>query len=161
MQKAGARRSILAFFILAAPSCGASSTAGTTSNERTTAPIGLAPATFAEQVVAGERLFADTCAACHGDSGQGKGDAPALVGLARGALPREPPVERKLRRLPFDTLGDVAEFVMRTMPLNAPGRLSDEQYYSVLAFDLEENGIDLGAKKLDGALAASLEIPRK
>jgi len=66
-----------------------------------------------------------------------------------------------LRRIPFDTVGDVAEFVMRTMPLNAPGRLSDEQYYSVLAFDLEENGIDLGAKKLDGALADSLEIPRK
>lgn len=161
MRAARAPRSVLALFVLALPSCGASSRTVPAPNGGAAVPIGLAPATFAEQVAAGERLFAENCAGCHGDSGQGKRDAPALVGLARGALPREPPVERKLRRLPFETVGDVADFVMRTMPPNAPGRLSDEQYFSVLAYDLKQNGVDLGEKKLDGVLARSLEIPRE
>jgi hypothetical protein len=50
--------------------------------------------------------------------------------------------------------------VTKNMPPNAPGTLSSEDYFNVLAFDLKANGIDLGAKKLDGALAARLVIPR-
>jgi len=46
------------------------------------------------------------------------------------------------------------------MPGDSPGSLSEDQYWSVLAFDLKANGIDLGDKKLDGALAVTLTIPR-
>ena len=47
------------------------------------------------------------------------------------------------------------------MPPNAPGSLSTEDYFAVLAFDLKANGIDLGDKKLDAELAKTLEVPRK
>jgi hypothetical protein len=47
------------------------------------------------------------------------------------------------------------------VPPNAPGSLTEEQYWDILAFDLKANGIDLGDKKLDAALAKTLEIPRK
>ncbi|MGO9837922.1 MAG: hypothetical protein ACLP1X_27370 [Polyangiaceae bacterium] len=43
---------------------------------------------------------------------------------------------------------------------DVPGR-SIEQYWDILAFDLKANGIDLGDKRLDGALAKTLVIPRK
>lgn len=46
------------------------------------------------------------------------------------------------------------------MPPNQSGSLSDEEYFSVLAFDLKANGIDLADKKLDGELAKTLVIPR-
>ena len=61
----------------------------------------------------------------------------------------------------FETVADVADFVVHNMPPKAPGSLSADEYFAILAFDLKANGIDLGDKKLDGALAATLEIPRK
>jgi hypothetical protein len=45
------------------------------------------------------------------------------------------------------------------MPPTAPGSLSADQYWAVLAFDLKANGINLD-KKLDAAAAPSLTIPR-
>jgi hypothetical protein len=38
--------------------------------------------------------------------------------------------------------------------------LSTEEYFAILAFDLEANGIDLGVQKLDAVLAKTLVIPR-
>jgi hypothetical protein len=77
------------------------------------------------------------------------------------ALPLDPPSGAKFRTSHFVTVADVADFVTKTMPPKAPGSHSTEDYFSVLAFDLKANGIDLGDKKLDAALAASLTIPRK
>ncbi len=120
---------------------------------------GAAPATFAEQVALGQTLYGANCASCHGAGGEGK-DAPRLVGLKEGALPVDPPAKAKFRKTQFKTVADVADFVVKTMPPDKPGSLQPEQYWAILAFDLKANGIDLGDKKLDAALAPSLTIPR-
>lgn len=118
-----------------------------------------APSTFAEQVSAGQQLYGQHCAECHGASGEGN-PAPRVVGLTEGALPLDPPVTAKYRKTRFETVADVASFVVANMPPKAPNSLKTEEYWSILAFDLKANGIDLGAKKLDAALAKTLEIPR-
>jgi S-disulfanyl-L-cysteine oxidoreductase SoxD len=120
-----------------------------------TAPV----ATFAEQVALGQTLYGQQCASCHGNSGEG-GKAPAVVGLDKGALPLDPPPTAKYRKTQFKTVADIATFVVKHMPANAPGSLPEEQYWAILAFDLKANGIELD-KKLDGALAATLTVPRK
>jgi len=117
------------------------------------------PATFAEQVDQGGKLYAEKCARCHGASGEG-GKAPAVVGLDKGALPLDPPPGRKYRKTQFKTVGDIAAFVVKNMPPDAPGSLTEEQYYAILAFDLKANGIDLGQKKLDATVASTLDVPR-
>jgi cytochrome c len=119
-----------------------------------------APANFSDQVALGQALYKEHCASCHGASGEGSSKAPAVVGLKTGALPLAPPATAKFRKNEFKTVADIAEFVVKNMPADAPGTLTEEQYYSVLAFDLKANGIDLGDKKLDGALAATLTVPR-
>jgi S-disulfanyl-L-cysteine oxidoreductase SoxD len=119
-----------------------------------------APATFAEQVTLGQKLYGEQCASCHGDGGEGK-TAPPVVGLDKGALPQSPPATAKYRKTEFKTVADIADFVVKNMPPKAPGSLSEEQYFAILAFDLKANGIDLGDKKLDGPLAKTLDIPRK
>jgi cytochrome c len=116
--------------------------------------------TFAAQAQAGQQLYAKNCASCHGAHGN-DGKAPPVVGLDQGALPLEPAPTAKFRKTQFKTVGDVADFVVKSMPPKAPGSLSADEYYAILAFDLQANGIDLGDKKLDGALAATLAIPRK
>jgi S-disulfanyl-L-cysteine oxidoreductase SoxD len=122
-------------------------------------PSVAAPANFGEQVAVGQRLYGENCASCHGAGGEGKA-APRVVGLKQGALPLDPPPGAKARKTQFKTVADVADFTVRTMPADHPGSLEAEQYWAILAFDLKANGIDLGDKKLDGALAATLTIPR-
>jgi cytochrome c len=116
------------------------------------------PATFADQVDQGQKLYADNCASCHGAAGSG-GKAPPVVGLSKGALSLNPPPTAKYRKTQFKTVADVADFVTKSMPPNAPGSLTAEQYWSILAFDLKANGINL-EKKLDAKAAQGLTIPR-
>lgn len=118
-----------------------------------------APQTFAEQVTLGQTLYGQKCAQCHGASGEGA-DGPRVVGLDKGALPLDPPGTAKFRKSQFKTVADVAEFVVKNMPPDAPGSLTTDEYFSILAFDLKANGIDLDKQKLDADLAPTLVIPR-
>jgi mono/diheme cytochrome c family protein len=114
--------------------------------------------TFSDQVAAGQTLYARHCAECHGSAGQGDA-APRLVGLKEGALPLDPPSDRKFRKGRFVTVADVADFVVHNMPPKKGGSLSADQYWAILAFDLLANGIDLPSK-LTPEVASSLTIPR-
>jgi cytochrome c len=113
---------------------------------------------FSEQVIAGKNLFMRHCAHCHGSNGEG-GDAPRLVDLSRGALPLEPPASARVRSGEFRTAGDVADFASTNMPIDAPGSLTSDEYYALVAFLLDENGIT-SDRVLDTDSAASLQIAR-
>jgi hypothetical protein len=58
------------------------------------------------------------------------------------------------------TVADIATFIVANMPPKGHSHLSEEEYFSILAFNLEANGIDLGDKKLHAPLAATMDIPR-
>jgi cytochrome c len=117
------------------------------------------PDTFARQAALGMDVYVEYCAKCHGDSGQGTDKAPRLVGLDEGALPLDPPAERKVRTEKFVTVADVANFAVANMPGDKPGSLSTKEYLAVLAFDLKANGITLD-EPLTLDLAETLKIPR-
>jgi len=114
--------------------------------------------TFSEQVSAGKVLFGKHCASCHGDSGEGA-KAPRLVGLKEGALPVDPPADRELRTTRFVTVENVANFVVHNMPPKKAGTLTNDEYWAILAFDLQANGITLD-RKLTPEYARTLTIPR-
>jgi cytochrome c len=127
----------------------------TTSSAPTATP---APTSFADQVALGATLYSQDCASCHGDAGQGD-KAPRVVGLKDGALPLDPPADRKFRKSQFVTVADVATFTVANMPPKKGGSLTGDQYWAILAFDLHANGVDLPAA-LTPAVAATLTIPR-
>lgn len=114
-------------------------------------------ATFGAQAAEGQKLYADNCASCHGANGEG-GKAPRLVGVSEGALPLDPPSGAKYRKSQFRTAADVASFVVKAMPPNNAGKLSEDQYWAILAFDLKANGVDLGTKHLDATTAPSVVL---
>jgi mono/diheme cytochrome c family protein len=113
---------------------------------------------FEAQASRGAALYARHCAECHGESGEGD-SAPPLVGLDDGALPREPPASRRVRKEEFVTAADVAGFAVSSMPPGRAGSLSTDEYLAILAFDLKANGITL-EEELSLDLASELTIPR-
>lgn len=118
---------------------------------------GGAPTTIDEQTKLGSQVYASKCAGCHGATGGG-GIGPRVVGLSEGALPLEPRAG-SARTTQFVTVADVASFVVKTMPPDAPGSLSADEYWAILAFDLKANGVVL-KEVLTPELAATLTISR-
>jgi S-disulfanyl-L-cysteine oxidoreductase SoxD len=80
----------------------------------------------------GEKIFAETCAACHGAKGEGK-LADRLVG-GFGTLVTSKPVRTVGSYWPYaSTLFD---YIRRAMPFNAPQSLTADQVYAVSAYIL-------------------------
>ncbi len=109
------------------------------------------------EVSEGGADYVAQCAKCHGATGRGTKDGPAVVG--EGALPLNPPPGAKLRTSKFETAADVFDFMKAHMPADKPGSLSDNQYYAILAFDLKLNGVDLENKKVDPTTASTIRLP--
>lgn len=109
------------------------------------------------ELVEGAPLFAAKCAKCHGPTGKGSDDGPAVVG--EGALPLNPPAKAKLRKGQFATAKDLFDFIKANMPKDKPGSLSDDQVYAIVAFDLKANGLDLHGMKVDPTTAPTIRLP--
>jgi mono/diheme cytochrome c family protein len=109
------------------------------------------------QVAKGGELYGANCASCHGANGEGKKKNPKVVG--EGALPLDPPKGAKMRKgIQFNTAKDVADFVVAKMPPKKPGSLAPEEYYAILAFDLNANGVAL-SEPVTADNAGSIQIP--
>jgi cytochrome c len=109
------------------------------------------------QIAQGAKLFAKHCAKCHGKAGEGTKKAPPVVG--KDALPLDPRPEAKVRKTQFHTAQDVAEFASTKMPANKPGSLKPDEYYAIIAFDLDANGVaDAKTKKIDPTTAAEIKL---
>ncbi len=120
--------------VVAAAGCATGSDAAPPApSNAASAPAGqpaAAPATsFADQVAEGQKVYGAQCANCHGASGQGA-KAPRVVGLKEGALPLDPPADRKYRKNRFVTVSDVADFVVPNMPPGKGGSLPADQYWA-------------------------------
>jgi mono/diheme cytochrome c family protein len=90
-----------------------------------------------EQAARGEAQYVERCAACHGATLNGTGEAPGLSG---GEFVSH-----------YDqlTVADLFDRVRTTMPQNDPGTLSRDQYVEVVAFLLKSNGFPAGTAPLD------------
>jgi len=111
---------------------------------------------------AGQKVYAEICAACHGDKLQGIPTAgiggDRLIG-GRGTLASEAPVKTVESYWPYATT--LFDYVKRAMPLTAPGSLSDEQVYSVVAFILGEANILPKNATLDAGSLPLVAMPNR
>ncbi len=110
----------------------------------------------------GQKVYAETCAACHGDKLQGIPTAgiggDKLIG-GRGTLASAAPVKTVESYWPYATT--LFDFVKRAMPLNAPGSLSDDQVYSVTAYILGEANIVPKDAVLDAKSLPKVQMPNR
>ncbi len=110
----------------------------------------------------GQKVYAESCAACHGTKLEGvlppnyQGDK--LIG-GRGSLKNDPPVKTVESYWPYATT--VFDYVKRAMPLTAPGSLDDDQVYSVVAYILGEANIVPKTEILDAKTLPKVEMPNR
>jgi S-disulfanyl-L-cysteine oxidoreductase SoxD len=89
-------------------------------------------------VAAGRKVYAEQCASCHGDKGQGSEQFPRLVG-GQGTLATAKPVQTIGSFWPYATT--VWDYIYRAMPYQNPVSMKADDVYAVTAYLLYENGI--------------------
>jgi S-disulfanyl-L-cysteine oxidoreductase SoxD len=96
----------------------------------------------------GAPIFAEKCAACHGDNGKGGGIANALVEVDKKIVGISASQKTIKNFWPYATT--VFDFIRRAMPFNAPRSLSDGEVYALTAYILAENKL-IGANDIMNA----------
>jgi len=105
----------------------------------------------------GRTIFAEKCASCHGEKGEG-GVGDRLVG-GQGTLASAKPVKTVGSLWPYaPTLFD---YIRRAMPLTAPQSLSNDDVYSVSAYVLFLNGLVPESAVVDGKALTALRMPNR
>ena len=99
----------------------------------------------ASQAAAGEPLYAEHCAKCHGNDLGGVEQAPALAGAVFGQRWREGTLEKLFARV-------------ESMPPQAPRSLTATQYVDVLAYLLKANGHPAGPAPLAPERLSSVDV---
>lgn len=108
-------------------------------------------------VARGKEVFADNCAVCHGDNGVG-GIKDRLAG-GQGTLKSDTPVKTVGSFWPYATT--LYDYIHRAMPYQAPGSLSNDDYYSLAAYILSLNGILPADAKLDRESLPKIKMPNR
>lgn len=111
---------------------------------------------------AGARIYAQQCASCHGVKGEGIAPNPRLVAVE----PRDFSFAKDAR-LP-KAIGNywphattLYDYINRAMPFNAPGTLSADEVYGVVAFLLAENQIIPRTAVMDRASLPKVRMPAR
>ena len=108
-------------------------------------------------VAHGKEIFAEQCAACHGDKGQG-GVGERLVG-GQGTIATPKPIKTVGSFWPYaPTLFD---YIRRAMPQNAPQSLSNDDVYAVSAYILNLNGLLAADATLDAKTLSAIKMPNR
>jgi cytochrome c len=119
----------------------------------------------------GAAVFAAKCAACHGPAGEGQvgappagqAAAPKLVGRdPREGFPfgQDPKLVKTVGNYwPYATT--VFDYVRRAMPITAPGTLTNNEVYAVVAFILARNEIINENAVLDSASLVAVKMPAR
>jgi len=89
-------------------------------------------------VAEGEEIFAERCAICHGDFGEGVGRWPVLAG-GQDTLKDNRPVKTIGSYWPY--LSTVWDYVNRAMPFGDAQSLSDDEVYAITAYLLYLNDV--------------------
>jgi mono/diheme cytochrome c family protein len=134
-----------------------------------------------DQVGQGATTFANECASCHGDRGEGLASAGAILGP--GALPEYPrssgvgdptitdpqliQIQAQTRpagaawRDPFRNAQDLYTFTLTHLPKSRATALRDSDYWAVVGFILAAQGASLPPGGVGPSNAASIPIPKR
>ena len=94
-----------------------------------------------EQAAKGNAEYKDSCASCHGDKLQGRGQTPPLQGSDFTS------------RWDGMSLAELFDKLQTSMPADRPGTLSKEQNAAILSYLLQANQMPAGTAELTSEAA--------
>jgi len=113
----------------------------------------------------GAEVFANNCASCHGDFGEGAGKNPVLVG-GFGTLTHQALTGGD--EGPEKTLGSYAPYIApfywyikMAMPLPTPKKLTNDEVYGILGYLLQLNEIQVDGKEIEDDTVINAEFLKK
>ena len=111
----------------------------------------------------GEATYALKCAACHGPAGEGIAPNPRLVGndpAAGFAFASDVKAPKTIGNYwPYATT--LYDYLHRAMPLTAPGSLTPDETYGLVAFLLNRNGIVPATVVIDAKSLPGIVMPAR
>jgi len=112
----------------------------------------------------GREVYANTCAVCHGDKGEGRKVEGAVSGFDRlvggfGTLDRPVPVLTVGSFWPYATT--LFDYIRRAMPFQAPQSLTADEVYAVSAYVLHMNNIVPEETTLDAHSLPKVKMPNR
>lgn len=110
----------------------------------------------------GAVIYAARCASCHGKSGT-EGPNDVLVGRIEGGgfpFSRDPKAARTIGTYwPYATT--LFDYIRRAMPPNAPGSLTDNEVYALVAQLLAWNGLVAHDAVMDARSLPNVQMPAR
>jgi len=116
------------------------------------APVGTGNA------IDGEEIYAERCAACHGDFGEAVDNWPILVG-GQGTLTSHDPVKTTGSYWPYAST--MYDYIYRAMPFGEAQSLTHDETYQLVAFLLYMNDIIDDDFELTHENIGSIEMPNR
>jgi S-disulfanyl-L-cysteine oxidoreductase SoxD len=126
--------------------------------DRDVLPDGRGLPEGAGSVLEGEKLFAESCAACHGDFAEGVGNWPKLAG-GLGTLDQDRPQKTVGSYWPF--LSTAWDYINRSMPYGDAQTLTSDEVYAIVAYILYSNDLVDEDFTLTRANLAEVEMPNR
>ncbi|HTS28046.1 MAG TPA: cytochrome c [Bryobacteraceae bacterium] len=105
----------------------------------------------------GRALYANRCAKCHGEKGEGRDSVPLAGG--EGTLKNPKPLRTVGSYWPYATT--IWDYVNRAMPFNNPGILTHDQVYSLTAYILFLSGIISETAVMDAHSLPKVRMPNR
>jgi cytochrome c len=109
----------------------------------------------------GKEVYLDNCSGCHGTdmAKPVKGTGAAALRGGRGTLASGKPKKTVESYWPYASTA--FDFIKRAMPFNAPGSLSDNEVYAVVAYILAEGNIIDKNTTMNAKALANVKMPNR
>jgi cytochrome c len=109
-------------------------------------------------VAEGKAIYAAQCAACHGEDAKGGPMYGTMVG-GIGSFTSNARVLTPGSMYPYAPI--LFDYVRRTMPMNAPQSLTNDQVYALAAYILNLNGLVSADAVMDAASLPKVSMPNR
>lgn len=109
----------------------------------------------------GMMVYAERCAACHGEdmASPVKGTGAAALRGGRGTLASESPNKTVESYWPYAST--VFDYVRRAMPFDSPGSLTNDEVYAVVTYILAEGDIIDKNTPVSASNIGTIEMPNR